>query len=278
MKLSMKKLKFIYLLALAAVIMFGCEEDVDRVKFLGGTPPVLTASSTTDLVLTKAQENYSSLQFQWTNPEYEFSNGVNTQDVLYTLEVDTTGSNFSNPKAIAVNYTNDLSTSLKVRDLNNLLSGLELKDYMPHNFEFRVKATLANGSVPVYSNIVPIKITTYLDVVYPVPAKLYITGAATPAGWMGDGAAPVAAQEFTKINSYTFQISSLQINPNSGFLFVPVYGNWSNKYGFTGAGLANNTSGDAFKPDGSDFKSPADAGAYKVTVNFKTGKYSFEKL
>jgi starch-binding outer membrane protein SusE/F len=268
------KLKIFSTILLAAACLFACEEEGDKVFFQGGSSPVLTVSTTEDVVLNKSQENFNSLQFQWTNPSYEFSNGISTQDVYYTLEVDTAGSNFSNPVSIPI--TKELATSFKVKDLNAKLSGLELKDFVPHDFEFRVKASLANGSVPVYSNVVGLTITTYLDVIYPVPARLFITGAATPKNWMGGGDAPEPTQEFTKVNAYTFVIESLEINPSSGFLFVPVYGDWSAKYGFTGAAGANSPKGDSFKPDGNDFMSPAEGKAYKITVNFKTGKYSFE--
>jgi hypothetical protein len=251
-----------------------CEKDEIRVTFEGGNDPVLTVSSTNDLVLQKSQESYSSLQFSWTNPEYEFSNGVNTQDVFYTLEIDEAGNDFASPASVT--YTRDLNKQFTVRELNTLLALLELEDNVPHDFEFRIKATLASSSVPVYSNSVQVKISTYLDVVFPVPAELFITGAATPKGWMGGGDPPDAAQKFTKTNAYTFVINSLQINANSGFLFVPVYGNWDNKYGFTGEKEMNNVNGDSFQPNGTDFKSPGTSKAYKITVNFKTGKYSFE--
>lgn len=257
--------------------MFSCQED-EQVVFKGGTPPVLTASSTDELVLEKTEETYNSLQFTWTNPDYQFSNGTNTQDVTYTLEIDTAGSNFSNDDKVELAFSKELSKSFKVKDLNASLSALELDDYTPHNFEFRVKATLASGSVPLYSNVIGVTISTYLDVVFPVPDKLYITGAATPGNWMAGGDAPLASQEFTKINDYTFELASLQLNPSSGFLFVPVYGNWDNKYGFTGAGNTNNPSGDTFQPGGNDMISPSEGGNYKITVNFKTGKYSLIKL
>jgi hypothetical protein len=266
----------IFSVALAAVSLFSCEED-EKVKFQGAEAPVLTISSTDDLVLAKDEEAYNSLQFQWTNPDYQFTNGTNTQDVNYTLEIDTAGSDFSNPKKVTLTFTKEQAKDFKVKDLNNTLSGLELQDYMPHEFEFRIKSTLANSSLPQYSNTVKIKISTYLDVVYPVPAELFITGAATPKNWMGGGDAPVASQQFTKINAYTFELASLDITGGSGFLFVPVYGNWDNKYGFTGTAQQNKPAGDTFKPAGNDFISPA-TGTYKITVNFKTGKYSFEKL
>lgn len=273
----MKHIKYILIYSLlAGVFLFSCEEDDNKVTFLGSNSPLLTSSSTSDLVLTKAQENFGSLQFQWTNPNYEFSNGVNTQDVSYTLEIDTMGSDFSNPKLVELAFTNNVSRTFKVKELNATLSGLELSDFEPHNFEFRIKATLSSGSVKQYSNVIKIKITTYLDVVYPVPDKLFITGAATPKDWMGGGDAEVPTQKFTRVNSYLFVLESLQINASSPFLFVPVYGNWDNKYGFTGAEVTNTPSGDSFMPAGNNFISPATAKAYKITVNFKTGKYSFE--
>jgi starch-binding outer membrane protein SusE/F len=269
----MKYFKLAIFSLIVSAGLISCEKEEERVSFLGGTTPLLSVSSDEDLVLTKSEADYQSLQFQWTNPSYEFSNGANTADVNYVFEVDVTGSNFEDPVSIAL--PRETSKTFTVKELNTLLSGLELEDYVSHPFEFRIKSYLANDAVPLYSNVVKINITTYLDVVYPVPDKLYITGAATPAGWMGGGDSPLASQELTKVNSYTFQLPSLEINGGEGFLFVPVYGNWDNKYGYTGDGLANNVAGDNFKPNGNDFKAPAD-GTYKITVNFKTGKYLFE--
>jgi hypothetical protein len=269
----------------AGIGLLSCEKEEDRVIFKGGNSPVLVSSSTSDLVLTKEKAEYSSLQFQWTNPEYEFSNGANTQDVLYTLEIDTEGANFSSAKRIAIGITRDLFTSFTVRQLNNTLSVMELEDYVPHGFEFRIKANLSNGSVPVYSNVVKINVTTFLDVVYPVPDKLYITGSATPASWQAGIAGETVPpdQQFTKVNSYLFQIDKLHFTFNgtddgsNGFLLLPVYGSWAAKYGFTGDKHKNNRSGDSFKPEGNDFAPPA-TGTYKIVVNFKTGKYSVEAV
>ncbi|MFM8913702.1 MAG: SusE domain-containing protein, partial [Flammeovirgaceae bacterium] len=242
----------------------------------------LSISSTADLTLTKAQENFSSLQFQWTNPGYRFTNGVNTQDITYTLQIDKDGGDFSGAKTVGLEYKSALSASFKVRELNNALAGLELPDGPLNTFQFRVRSVLPGNNAPLFSNIVKMKIATYLDVVFTVPSRLFITGAATPStvngGWMVGtaGEAVPAGQEFTKVNAFTFVINSLQIKASSGFLFVPVYGNWGNKYGFTGKKEENNPSGDTFTPGGNDFKSPSVAKAYKITVNFKTGKYTFE--
>ncbi len=272
---------------LAAIILFACEKADTKVTFLGGTAPVLTASSAGPLVLAKATAAYSSLQFQWTDPSYQFSNGVNTQDVYYTLQIDldtTAWTTFSNPNMVTLPFTAEVATAFTVKSLNTVLAGLQLPDYYPHNFAFRIKATMAsNGAqvttnnVPVYSNVVKITISTYLDVVYPVPANLFITGDATPGNWMSGGDAPLVSQQFTKTNAYTFVLKNFQFLGGSsvGFLFVPIYGDWTNKYGFTGAKHANNVSGDSFTPGGNDFAPPA-PGKYTITVNFKTGKYSIQ--
>jgi starch-binding outer membrane protein SusE/F len=263
--------------ALFSVVgMMSCEKEEDQVIFKEATPPVLTVSSADDLVLTKAEENYQSLQFQWTNPSYDFSNGPNTHDVNYALELDAHGGNFEGDY-VSTAIPRDVAKTFTVKDLNTFLSGLELTDYQAHPFQFRITSTLADGAVPMHSNVVEINITTYLDVVYPVPDELFITGAATPGNWMNGGDAPLVSQQFTKVNTYTFVLESIELNGDVGFLFVPVYGNWDNKYGFTGTGLANNVNGDTFKPGGNDMKSPA-AGTYKITVNFKTGKYTLEAL
>lgn len=263
---------------LVGLCLLSCTVDDTKVTYQGGTAPVLTLSSTSDVILTKANENYTSLQFQWTNPSYQFSNGESTQDVYYTLEIDTTGSNFTNPKRNSISYTGDLSHTFLVKDLNSVLSILELSDYRLHPFEFRLKATLANGNEPFYSNVVKVNISTYLDVVYPVPAHLYIVGDATPSGWDNDSSHPDATQTFTKVNSYSFQINSLALNGKQ-FLFIPVAGDWSHKYAFDAPGSTNATDGDKFTPDAkSNFQAPAAAGNYKITVNFKTGKYSVQKI
>lgn len=274
----MKKMKYIAFF-LGALIVLACDKEETRVTFMKSTPPVLVASSTADLVLNKAQENFSSLQFQWTNPVFEFSNGVNTQNVSYVLQIDQSGKDFGSAKQIGLGFTNALTRSFTVKELNNTLSGLELADFVPQNFEFRIKATLSNNSVPVYSNVVKIKITTYLDVVYPVPANLFMIGDATPGGWTNTVGNLDPAQKFTLVNSYTYQLSSIALTGGKYYLLLPVAGSWDSKYAFPGTKDQNNRFGDTFKlNDGQDFLAPAESGNYKVTVNFKTARVSLEKL
>jgi starch-binding outer membrane protein SusE/F len=267
--------KFLVFSALAVIIFSSCKKDENQVLFEGGTAPVLTASSTATQILVIGNSANQALAFNWTNPNYKFNTGISSQDVTYYLQLDTTGANFSSPKMAEKSISKSLNYALTVKELNTILLGMNLAENATHDVEIRLKSTMANGSGGLYSNVIKIKITPYLDVVYPVPNKLYITGAATPASWMGGGDPELVSQRFTKVSASKFEIT-LALSANNSFLFVPVYGDWSNKYGFTGSNNANNVNGDDFKPDGGDMKSPGTTGSYKITVDFKTGKWSIQ--
>ena len=275
-------MKKIYSLIVGALFLTGaltgCKKEENRIIFEGGVNPVLTANSVSPRVLVIANRDVPTLRLNWTNPNYRFTTGVSSQDVTYLIQIDLEGANFNSSKKYEKVVARDLVLNFTTAELNTALLAMDLPENVAHKLEVRVIASLINNSVPFVSNVLRMTVTPYLDVVFPVPANLYITGAATPGNWMGGGDPELLSQKFTKISSSEFQISSLNMKASQGFLFVPVYGNWSNKYGFTGAGLGNNPDGDNFKPDGSDFVSPGVAGNYRINVSFKTGKYTFTKL
>ena len=70
---------------------FSCKKDENKIFYEGGKAPVLTASSTSAMVLIIANKNNFALKFNWTNPDYQFTTGISSQDVTYTLQFDTTG-------------------------------------------------------------------------------------------------------------------------------------------------------------------------------------------
>jgi hypothetical protein len=275
-------MKKIYSLIVGALFLTGaltgCKKEENRIIFEGGVNPVLTANSVSPRVLVIANRDMSTLRLNWTNPNYRFTTGVSSQDVTYLIQIDVEGSNFNSSKKYEKVVARDLVLNFTTAELNTALLAMDLPENVAHKLEIRVIASLLNNSVPFVSNVLRMTVTPYLDVVFPVPTNLYITGAATPGSWMGGGDPELLSQKFTKISSSEFQINSLNMKASQGFLFVPVYGNWSNKYGFTGAGLGNNPDGDNFRPDGSDFVSPGVAGNYRINVSFKTGKYTFTKL
>jgi hypothetical protein len=108
-----------------------------------------------------------------------------------------------------------------------------------------------------------------------LPTQLVAVGGATPWGWNNSTDNP---QRFSRLNSAEFQLASIALKANDGYLVLPVPGDWGKKYG-----VPNNTidaarlQGD-IKPEGSDFKSPKEAGNYRINFNFATGKYLLTKL
>ncbi|MBS1733823.1 MAG: SusE domain-containing protein [Bacteroidetes bacterium] len=267
--------KSFFFLSLIILSMVSCKKDENKIYFEGGTAPVLTASEAGPLVLLIANKDNPAISFNWTNPEYRFSTGISSQDVTYTLQMDTVGANFTSPLKAEVSISKDLAKNFTVKEFNTAILGMKLEDGVPHDMEIRIKSNLSNGSGVLYSNIITLTVTPYLDVVYPVPANLYITGSATPASWQcGCGEPELLSQKFTKINSSTFEIT-IALSANNSYLFLPVYGSWAHKYAFPGAGNSNNVNGDRFQPDsGGDFKAPPTSGTYKITVDFKTGKFT----
>jgi hypothetical protein len=272
--------KLISLSLMLATCLWACTKDENREYILGGTNPVLTASSTAPLVLNVLNQNNAAISFSWTNPNYQFTTGVSSQDVSYALQFDTTGANFTNPKLQTKSISKDLAVTLTVKELNAILLSMDLLEGKAQNIEIRLVASFAGSTVPLTSNVIKIVITPYLDVKYPLPTNLFITGGATPLSWQCGCAADLTTnyattQKFAKISSTAFQLT-VTLTAGQSYLLLPVYGDWSNKYGFDGANNANNTSGDNFKPNGGDILSPAVTKAYKITVDFKTGKFTVQ--
>jgi starch-binding outer membrane protein SusE/F len=270
----MKKItKIISSFILIAMIIISCKKEIATVTFDGGTKPVLstaTALPLTPITLLKVNENNLWNSLKWTNPNYQFSNGLSSQNVNYTLQFDTTGSNFSNPNKGEISIVNDLSTGLIVTDLNKLILGMGLLENMPHNMEIRVKSSI-NNTVPYYLDV---KVTLPADL--PTPGAnngdLFLVGDATNGGW--NNPVPTPTQKFTKTSSTTYEITVPLIGGKQ-YLMLPKNGDWGNKYAVVNNTLPGLSTGGDFDANKSDnFPGPGTSGNYKIVVNFKTGKFT----
>jgi starch-binding outer membrane protein SusE/F len=282
----MKNILNLLFLVIFLTTFGSCKKDENKIFFEGGTPPVLAASSTAAMVLDSTKKNQLAVKFSWTNPDYRFTTGVSSQNVTYILEVDTTGANFTNPKKQEVAIANNLEVNYTIKQLNEIVSKLELSENKPHNMEFRLKATLAGGSVPLYSNVVKITITPYLDVVVPLPPtnELYMTGDATGSGWTNtppvpQKATPVASS-ITSTGKYTAFTITSTLTPGKYYKFLSTQGAWQPQYGGkekNGGALGYNM-GLPGQSDPDAIPTPDVGGSYKITLNFRTGTYTVEKL
>jgi hypothetical protein len=102
-----------------------------------------------------------------------------------------------------------------------------------------------------------------------IPTNLYLIGDATAAGWTNP--VPVPSYQFTQISSGEFKITIALLNTGS-YLFLPVNGDWTNKYGGAAA------TGGPLLYDGtvpnSNTPPPAASGTYTIDVNFFSNQYT----
>lgn len=280
----MKHISKLFIGAALLVSAAGCKKEENKIYYEGGTNPVLSAAQTSTIPLSYANRDNQGLKLMWTNPNYQFTTGVSSQNVNYKIEIDTTGSNFTNPKRKVITVANDLSVSYTQGEFNGfLLNDLQLDTLNNHNIEIRVTSYLSTNAAILYSNV--LKFTTVkpyaIPPVVPPPASgnLYITGAATPAGWQcGCGEPELLSQKFTKLSPTLFVLPSITLSGGNSYLLLPVYGSWSAKYGAIGANNSNNPDGDDFRANGGDLKAPAASGNYKIEVDFQRGKFTVTKL
>ncbi len=270
-------LKLLFGIIFTTAVILSCKKDENKVYFEGGNNPVLTSSSAASLVLLPVNATQTAITFNWTNPNYKFNTGVSSQNVTYILQIDTTGSDFSNPAIQEASIANNLSVSFTVKELNTYLTKLNLLENIVHNVEFRIKSVLVNNSVPLYSNVLKVVITPYLDVAVPIPptGELYITGDATGSGWTNS---PPVAQKCNKVSNTEYNITMAFSGGGKYYKFLSTLNQWQPQYGgnsATGGDFSANMGGGS-DPDA--IPTPSVAGNYKITLNFKTGKYTVVKL
>ena len=159
-------------IALCSLFFFtACQKNETKITYdSSAVPPVLSANfannDTVPLLISDSLN--TALSFSWTNPGYVFSNGISSLNVNYTLQIDTVGSNFTNPNLKEITIPSALSTSFTVTALNTVLFGtLFLKTGVPHNIALRLKSFVNQGSLPLYSNVL-----TYVITPYSIPPKV----------------------------------------------------------------------------------------------------------
>lgn len=281
-------MKLLFGIMLTVIILPACKKDENKVYYQGGTAPSLTASNVSPMVLLIINKDNPAITFNWTNPNYQFNTGISSQNVTYILQVDTTGSNFTNPKMQEQSIDNNLSISLTVRELNLFLTKMELASGMAHNMEFRIKSTLINGTAALYSNVVKISINNYLDFAVEPPGtlganyldgSLWLVGDAVGSGWNNPLPAPYdVTQRLLRRtpNDVLHYEGTITFNASGGYKLIQTQGVWSTQYHALD-GTAKLSGKFEKKDSDPQFPSPG-AGNYKVEINFQTGEYKLTKL
>lgn len=273
-------LKLLFSIMLPVLLMVSCKKAENQEYYEGGTAPVLSSDVSAPMVLDPLRKNVQAVKFSWTNPNYRFTTGVSSQDVGYTLQIDTAGSDFINPDLGELSFSKDLSTALTVGELNKTLLSMNLNPGVTYNLKARVKSALNNTSVPLYSNVIEFTVTPYLDAAVTPPGtpplfedgKLFLVGNATAGDW--NNPVPVPTQQFTRIDATHYEITVPLIGGRQ-YLMLPVNGSWDAKYGNKcGSDGCNSATGDDFVAAGSNIQGPPTDGTYTIKVNFVSGKFT----
>jgi hypothetical protein len=265
MKTMMSKL---IMIGAAGVLLWSCQGNDTKAVINPATTVSFSATATaTTLVLdsTNAKTTTATV-VSWKAANYGAQLSVD-----YTLQADTTSA-FSTPNSTDLgSYV--LSQTYTVRQLNDLALSLNLKVGVAHQLFIRVKSDVGSGIPVVYSSTVTLTVTPYSEIIpplYPVPAGLFLVGAATAGGW--NNPVPTPSQQFTQIDYKSFGIITT-LTGGQQFLILPVNGSWSHKYAV--ASSNSNPNGDVFAPDAANnMNGPVATGLYKIIVDFVKGTYT----
>src|ERR1700733_10564505 len=95
----------------STVLLLACKKNIADITYPdNGMAPVLSTTNDS-IALVPADSLNTALALSWTNPNYNFSNGVSSLNVNYNVQIDTVGSDFSNPSDVIETVSSSLSTS-----------------------------------------------------------------------------------------------------------------------------------------------------------------------
>ena len=275
----MKKIiqSLIYL-SIAMVFFASCEKDEARDTFVSGTNPVFTASVTDNIELDFNTENEKAVTFNWTNPNYYFASGVSSQNVAYTIEIDTAGANFNGKNKLSVSVSQDLTKTYTQKEFNILISDLKLKTGSVAELEMRVIASLGNTLTKRTSNKLTFEVVPYAPppkVPVPTAGTLWVTGNAFASDWSNPLPSPFdVSQKFTKVSDTQYELV-VDMKSTGNYKLIQEQGVWGTQY----KKLAGDAYSGTFEKKDADpgFDAPAVAGKYKLVFDFQAGTYTVTK-
>ena len=275
----MKKIiqSLIYL-SIAMVFFASCEKDEARDIFVSGTNPVFTASVQDNIELNFNTENEKAVTFNWTNPNYYFASGVSSQNVAYTLEIDTAGANFNGKNKLSVSVSQDLAKTYTQKEFNILISDLKVKTGRVAKLETRVIASLGNSLTNRTSNKLTFEVVPYAPppkVPVPTAGTLWVTGNAFASGWANPLPSPFdVSQKFTKVSDTQYELV-VDMLSTGNYKLIQEQGVWGTQY----RPLVGDANSGTFERRDADpgFVAPAVAGRYKLVFDFQAGTYTVTK-
>lgn len=261
--------------SLAIVFFAACEKDEARDTYLSGKAPVLSATSRDSIALNFLTEDNLGVTFNWTNPDYKFASGVSSQNVSYTLEIDTAGANFQGDRKKSISISKDLSVSYTQKAFNIAIADLNLRPGRAARIEVRLIATLGAAPTELISNVLVFRVMPYAPppkVPVPTAGTLWVTGNAFASGWSNPLNTTFAVSQRIPRVSETLYEGVIAFVGGGNYKMIQENGVWGTQY--------KKLTGDAFsgtlekKDADPGFDGPSTPGNYKVSVDFQAGTYT----
>lgn len=248
----------IILLGLVAFLQIACEKDETLTVAKSDAEPAKLSATKTTLTLDEADADQDAVTFSWTAADFGFSAAVN-----YSLEFGKKDSNFVNAKTIDLG--NSKERTMTVGALNAIANGIRLKGFVANEMEVRIRADIGGTVKPVYSSVVLLNITPYLD--KPPYQTLYMVGDATVGGWDNKAATPMfRATDNVFLFTYTGKFKK------GYFKFLGTLGKWAPMWGRSSSGGVFFRATEA-DPDPDAFEVQTE-GYYTVTLNLRNTSFS----
>lgn len=277
------KALFTSLSAFFFIGLVACKKVENKVIFEGGTTPQLT-SSTSQVTLEPGQESNLAIRFNWTAPNYKLNTGVSPHDVTYTLEIDTLGVNFSNPKRYIGIISKDFTVSFTVSELNSIFGNTMLLPVgltiprRTYTFQARLTSSI-NGAVKLTSNVISFTARPFAPppkVEIPTAGTLWATGDAFASSWQNPLTSPYnTTQKFTQKSLTDYELI-VNMPGGGGYKLIQTQGDWDSQYHMISGGTWQ---GGEFEKKNADptFPGPPTSGTYKISVNFQLGVFNVTK-
>jgi hypothetical protein len=262
--------KTIFAACLGLTSLLACTKMSNQ-YYSNGTTPTLK-SSTASLTPTPADSLRNVLALSWSNPHY----ATDSATELYTIQIDSSGRNFS--KAVSIQVSGALSDSLSAKQINTIALGFGFAYNVAYKMDVRLISSYANNNEQLASNVITLTYTPYVippKVVPPSTKQLFLVGSATDGGWSNP--VPVPSQQFEMVDSVDYA-GVFNLSGGQQYLILPKNGDWSNKYAVANSSVP--ATGGSFGYNGNDntynnnFTGPANSGLYKIWVNFQTGTFT----
>lgn len=187
----MKTLKYLFLSVLLMGMASSCDSDLDTVTYDSSQVTISNLVANKDAsVLSAKEKSTPAVTFAWSVTNFHVDVAV-----TYALEADYAGKAFASP--VVVSSAVDTYKIITTEELNKAVRQLQDKyaaditdTEAAQSLEFRIAASFSTAMETVYSNVVSLAVTPFID----EPAKIYIIG--DYCGWSHDNSQYLFSPKF----------------------------------------------------------------------------------